>query len=714
MNKKIIVIGIILIFLLTNISVISAIGKKIDSNKLTTNLVGIVNNEESETWALSFGANIFNNVLANIGWKEDHVKFVSSLSSIDEINSAFRWLQQNVKTCDIVLIITVAHGSKGMCSFYSYRYLDNILDSLKCESIFIIQASCYSGSAIPFLQQDGRVIITAASEDSTVSFFGFSGGFTSIGDTFGDKNGVTSASEIWNRFYSSDNPQFQNDHTGDLFVSKLVVNGFPDQYQIYYKDGFYSGPFHKKVTNEYSYRQSFKPSFSHLSKIIVHLGERVDEEISNINNVNVKITNDAGVTYDTTLSGDEFTYKYISDIYGDSHYSIFTLNELMPTTPDETYYIEISTTGDNCVEWWGTSGVSNYYPRGEVSVSADNGLTWESYSNADFDFVTFGFDVSRPPTIPVKPSGSIIVDNNNYFSFSTSTVDIDGDRVYYLFDWGDGTDSGWIGPIRSGSIAEAYHKWTKEGEFYIKVKAKDSNNVQSSWSTPLKVRTYNNPPQKPIVVGPLSLTVKREYEYELSTTDDDGDAISFLIDWGDQNTDLIGIDSGESIILKHIWNEEGNYLMKIRTYDRYGGESEIIEYNVKVSEFSNNPPPTPDKPIYKGSSLSGDPAFKFKVYEDPEGDEFEIGIDWGDDTEIQWANEKWDTASIVHKYENPGIYQIKAKAKDIYNAESEWSEALDFDTSKSKTKVLQFNLIGKILDLFPLFEQILQRLSILK
>ena len=28
----------------------------------------------------------------------------------------------------------------------------------------------------------------------------------------------------------------------------------------------------------------------------------------------------------------------------------------------------------------------------------------------------------------------------------------DGDNIFYLFDWGDDTNSGWIGPYKSGEI----------------------------------------------------------------------------------------------------------------------------------------------------------------------------------------------------------------------------------------------------------------------
>ncbi|GAG82097.1 unnamed protein product, partial [marine sediment metagenome] len=52
---------------------------------------------------------------------------------------------------------------------------------------------------------------------------------------------------------------------------------------------------------------------------------------------------------------------------------------------------------------------------------------------------------NTPPEKPSQPSGPTALMVGVQGSFSTSTTDPDGDNVYYLFRWGDGTNSGWIG-----------------------------------------------------------------------------------------------------------------------------------------------------------------------------------------------------------------------------------------------------------------------------
>jgi hypothetical protein len=88
------------------------------------------------------------------------------------------------------------------------------------------------------------------------------------------------------------------------------------------------------------------------------------------------------------------------------------------------------------------------------------------------------------PSTPIGPaSGKTGVE----YQYTTSTTDPEGDQIYYLFDWGDDTDSSWLGPYNSGDTAEASHIWTDQGNYEIKVIAKDENGVLSEWSDSLLV-----------------------------------------------------------------------------------------------------------------------------------------------------------------------------------------------------------------------------------
>jgi len=106
------------------------------------------------------------------------------------------------------------------------------------------------------------------------------------------------------------------------------------------------------------------------------------------------------------------------------------------------------------------------------------------------------FNLSNPPTKPTTPQGNREGTIEQNYTYSTSSTDRDGDQISYLFDWGDGTTSGWCGPYNSGVACEAKHIWNIQGNYNIKVKAKDVYGKESNWSDPLSITMpylFNNP-----------------------------------------------------------------------------------------------------------------------------------------------------------------------------------------------------------------------------
>jgi outer membrane protein assembly factor BamB len=83
------------------------------------------------------------------------------------------------------------------------------------------------------------------------------------------------------------------------------------------------------------------------------------------------------------------------------------------------------------------------------------------------------------PSIDGPRKGNI---NTNY-TYSAVTTDADGDNVSYYFDWGDGSNSGWTSYVPSGTSVNLFHSWQKSGFYIIKVKAKDDYEKESDWGT---------------------------------------------------------------------------------------------------------------------------------------------------------------------------------------------------------------------------------------
>ena len=110
------------------------------------------------------------------------------------------------------------------------------------------------------------------------------------------------------------------------------------------------------------------------------------------------------------------------------------------------------------------------------------------------------FMLNQRPQTPNRPTGSIEGKPNVEYIYRTSTIDDDGDMLYYNFSWGDGTYSGWIGPFGSGDEAFTRHAWTTKGTYNITVKAKDIKDDESDWSEPLTITMpLQSPSSHPIL-----------------------------------------------------------------------------------------------------------------------------------------------------------------------------------------------------------------------
>jgi len=117
------------------------------------------------------------------------------------------------------------------------------------------------------------------------------------------------------------------------------------------------------------------------------------------------------------------------------------------------------------------------------------------YTRAWYTFTTYQ-QGNNAPNKPETPTGETNGNINTLYTYTTSTIDLDGNPVYYLWDWGDGTQSTWFGPYTSGATINTTHTWTKKGSYSIKVKAKDTLDAESDWSDPLPVTmpySYQHP-----------------------------------------------------------------------------------------------------------------------------------------------------------------------------------------------------------------------------
>jgi choloylglycine hydrolase len=98
----------------------------------------------------------------------------------------------------------------------------------------------------------------------------------------------------------------------------------------------------------------------------------------------------------------------------------------------------------------------------------------------------------KPEGITGRVSGRI----NQDYEYSAIGTDDDNDLLFYYFDWGDGTNSGWMGYYHAGEPCTALHEWSEQGTYEIKVKTRDIYGQESTWSDPFPITmpySFNSP-----------------------------------------------------------------------------------------------------------------------------------------------------------------------------------------------------------------------------
>ena len=103
---------------------------------------------------------------------------------------------------------------------------------------------------------------------------------------------------------------------------------------------------------------------------------------------------------------------------------------------------------------------------------------------------------------------------------------------------------------------------------------------------------YNNAPEITIIDGPTSGPVETPINYTFNAPDPDNDDISFIVDWGDGtgNETFGPFPSGLPVTTNHTWAEKGEYVIKVKALDGFGGEGpeETFSVNIPRPRASHN------------------------------------------------------------------------------------------------------------------------------
>lgn len=260
--------------------------------------------------------------------------------------------------------------------------------------------------------------------------------------------------------------------------------------------------------------------------------------------------------------------------------------------------------GDDIWLWieWGDDDIEEWigpYDSGEVVtvshtwdemgayvIKAKSKDIWDQSQSTCFP-VIIG---NQPPNSP-EITGPKCGDPGIEYDYTFKSDDSEGDNISYYIDWGDGENTGWLGPYTSGEEFTLSHIWSLEGEYELKVKAKDDIAGESQWSSKI-IRIGNTAPNKPTISGPLTGVPNVELDYIFKAIDPDGDDLYYYINWGDgaEITNFGPISSGEEIMLSHTWTEIGEFEIKAKVKDPCDEESfyEVLKITIPRNKATYN------------------------------------------------------------------------------------------------------------------------------
>ncbi len=139
---------------------------------------------------------------------------------------------------------------------------------------------------------------------------------------------------------------------------------------------------------------------------------------------------------------------------------------------------------DECSNYWNRSIDGNYYDDWDgIGIYPIYGG-----ENQDKHPLPIAHNItSFPPLKPKNLSGPINGRTLKIYTYSADATDPDNDKIKYKFDWGDGTNSSWLGPYDSADTVKKTKIWSEKGNYSVRVKAKDIYGYESPWSDPLIV-----------------------------------------------------------------------------------------------------------------------------------------------------------------------------------------------------------------------------------
>jgi len=181
--------------------------------------------------------------------------------------------------------------------------------------------------------------------------------------------------------------------------------------------------------------------------------------------------------------------------------------------------------------------------------------------------VLVGCSKSQPPLVPslLIPT---IAQRGDSVRARVSSYDKDSDSLYFFIEWGDGTESGWVGPVPVATDYDVVHVYSDTGVFVVLAKAKDESH-ETGWSDTSDIRVGEYGPFVPHrPSGPDTVSVGDSVTYVTAAGHPLQRDVSIQFDWGDTLGDWSEfIDADEFLYVGHAFARTGTMVVRARARD---------------------------------------------------------------------------------------------------------------------------------------------------
>ncbi|MBM4248457.1 MAG: PKD domain-containing protein [Euryarchaeota archaeon] len=206
----------------------------------------------------------------------------------------------------------------------------------------------------------------------------------------------------------------------------------------------------------------------------------------------------------------------------------------------------------------------------ELTVTDDEGT--KGRGNLSFEFI------GHPPSARLFADRRDGHAGQEYRFIASASTDIDGDRLEYRFDFGDGMVTDWV------HFSDIVHIFETQGQYTVRVSVRDVDGMLSEAQCTVRVRARNQPPSASFIVTPGDLAVP--FEFVSTSTDADGSITAAEWTFGDGG-------SASGLWVTHLFASPGDYTVRLWVRDDDEASSfatATININRPPSLVMRNPP----------------------------------------------------------------------------------------------------------------------------